>query len=77
MPCLVGSLSHPLPLVLVPLVPIALCIIFVKALMILIFVLTILSGRCYVLLNSAWLPSTSNRTQKIEWVDGWDGWDWC
>lgn len=66
-------LSHPLTLILVPLVPVALCIIFVKALMILIFVLlSSMADMSYSTLHGS--PAPRTRLKKLNgWMDGMDG----
>lgn len=66
--------SHPLTLILIPLVLVALCIIFVKALMILIFVL--LSSVADIMSYSTLHGSPAPRTglKKLNgWMDGMDG----
>lgn len=74
MPCLVGSLSLSSSLILIPLVPVALCVIFVKALMILIFVL--LSSMADIMSYSTLHGSPAPRTglEKLNgWMNGMDG----
>lgn len=67
-------LSHPLTLILIPLVPVALCIIFVKALTILIFVLpsSVADTMSYSTLHGSPAPRTGLKNLN-GWMDGMDG----
>lgn len=65
-------LSHPLTLILVPLVPVALCIIFVKALMILTFVL--LSSMADIILTQLCMAPQHVEQDSKNSMGGWMGW---